>query len=96
MNGIQKMELVWPEPVFGYGNYVRSLLNELISCPNLACNDLGRKTDGCLFNDAMSVLMRHRSSLREFISLLMMKEETTELVCNCDWDETGKVVAGEG
>ena len=68
----------------------------LISCPNSACNKLGREIDGCLFSDAISVLMRYRSSFREFISLLMM-EETAELVGNCDWDETGRVVAaGEG
>ena len=97
MNGIQKVELVWPEPVFGYGNYVSSSFRFLISCPNSACNELGRETDGCLFNDAMSILMRRRSSFREFISLFMMKEETAELVGNCDWGKTGRVVAaGEG
>ena len=68
----------------------------LISCPNSACTELGRETDGCLFNDAISVLMRRRSSFREFISLFMMKEETAELVGNWDWDKIGIVAAGEG
>ena len=62
----------------------------------LKLTKLGRETDGCLFNDAMSVLMRHRSSFREFISLFMKKEETAELVGNCNWDKIGIVAAGEG
>ena len=52
----------------------------LISCPSSAYKEDGKGTGGCLLSDAMSAFTERRSSLREFISLLMKLENTSLLV----------------